>query len=114
MIRSSRAKWLGTAVGLVLGAWGTPHARADSFYTIRSLNTPIADFVTTGDGVSINVTASSNAEVQRTGLTLNGRDVTAALRPDGAAGSLTGTVHGLQVGANTLRLFKKKGSQAVV
>jgi feruloyl esterase len=114
MTALSKAKMLGAMAVLVMGAWGTPESRADSFYTIKSLNTPIADFVTTGDGVAINVTASSNEEVQRTGLQLNGQDVTSALRPDGTAGSLTGTVHGLQVGANTLRLFKKKGSQAVV
>src|SRR5262245_61590175 len=114
MASLSKAKMLGAIAVLALGAWGTPGARADSFYTIRSLNTPIADFVTTGDGVVINVAASSSAEIQRAALQLNGRDVTAALQPDGTAGSLTGTVRGLQVGVNTFRLFKKKGSQAVV
>src|SRR5678816_1771501 len=99
---------LGVVMTVVLGAWGTPESRADSFYTLRSLNAPIADFVTTGDTVQINVTAASTAAIQRTGLTLNGRDVTGALRPDGTAGSMTGLVPGLQVGVNTLRLYKKK------
>ncbi len=114
MTSSAKAMTLGVLMTVVLGAWGAPESRADSFYTIRSLNTPIADFVTTGDAVQINVTGASAAAIQRAGLTLNGRDVTGALRPDGTAGSLTGVVPGLQVGVNTFRLYKKKGSQDMV
>src|SRR5262249_51338937 len=95
-------------------ALGPPASRADSFYAIRSLNTPIADFVTSGDAVQINVTADSTAAIQRAGLSLNGHDVTAALRPDAGAGSMTGLVSGLVPGLNTFQLFKKRGSQALV
>jgi len=110
----TKARTLGAIVLLLAGMGSLPDARAASFYTIRSLNTPIADFVASGDAVAINVTASSSAEIARAGLTLNGADVTGALRPDGAPGSLTGTVSGLEPGVNTFRLYKKRGSQAVV
>jgi len=110
----ARATMLGAVLAGVLGALGAPASRADSFYAIRSLNTPIADFVTSGDAVQINVTADSTAAIQRAGLSLNGRDVTAALRPDAGAGSMTGLVSGLVPGVNTFQLFKKRGSQAVV
>src|SRR5205823_428689 len=72
------------------------------------------DFVTTGDSVEINVTAASTAEIARAGLALNGRDVSALLRPDGTPGSMTGRIAGLAPGVNILRLYKKKGSQALV
>src|SRR5215468_622623 len=110
----ARATMLGAVLAGVLGALGAPASRADSFYAIRSLNTPIADFVTSGDAVQINVTADSTAAIQRAGLSLNGHDVTAALRPDAGAGSMTGLVSGLVPGLNTFQLFKKRGSQAVV
>jgi hypothetical protein len=114
MTSSAKATTLAGILTVLLGGFGALESRADSFYTIRSLNAPIADFVTSGDAVPINVTAASTAAIARAGLTLNGRDVTSALRPDGTAGSMTGLVSGLTPGVNTFQLHKKKGSQGVV
>src|SRR6266508_1009210 len=61
MTSSGQATTLGVIVTVLLGALGAPESRADSFYTIRSLNAPIADFVTNGDAVPINVTRASTA-----------------------------------------------------
>jgi feruloyl esterase len=101
------------ALALLLGVLATQAAHAaDPAYTIESLNAPIAEFVTTGDTVAVKVTGPSNAAILRTGLRLNGQDVTAHLAPDGAVGSLTGTIPGLQVGVNTFELFKSPTSTA--
>ena len=105
---------LGIALALALGLLWASHASAEPTYAIRSLNAPLPDCVTTGDAVAINVTGPSTAALLKAGLRLNGQDVTASLQPDGTAGSLTGTVPGLQAGVNTLRLFKSKTSQAEI
>src|SRR5258706_5919465 len=63
-------------------------ARGDPDFEIRSPDVVIGGVVT-GDSVKINITAPSNALIQRTALMLNGQDVTWALLPDGTAGSMT-------------------------
>lgn len=77
--------------------------------TITSLNAPDPVFVGSGDSVPIRVDAVLPASLSRLVVTLNGRDVTAALVPEGSQ-SLTGTVSGLQPGANLLEVFKNRGN----
>ena len=100
---------------LVLLATAVLAAQAQAAtYGIQSLNTPLADFVETGDSVRINVTAPSTSAVIRAALVLNGRNVMSALQPDGSPGSLTGTVAGLQTGVNVFQLFSTKTSRVPV
>ena len=73
-------------------------------YTITSLNTPDPIF-TSGDAVPISVTATPASAIRRATLLLNGQDVTSALAPSGP-GAMSGTVHGLVPGINTLELLK--------
>src|ERR1041385_2588523 len=75
-------------------------------YVIKSLNTPLADYVTS-DTVKINVTGPSTALVLRSMVTLNGNNVTSALQPDGT-GSMSGNVSGLTIGTNTFQLYTSK------
>jgi hypothetical protein len=82
-------------------------ARGDPDFEIRSPDVVIGGLVA-GDSVKINITAPSNALIQRTALMLNGQDVTWALLPDGTAGSMTGVIPGLTVGANTFELLRLK------
>src|SRR4051812_37020829 len=79
-------------------------AHADGF-TITSLNTPDPIFVTSGDALPVSVTATPDSAIRRTTLLLNGQDVTSALSPSGP-GAMSGTVHGLQPGINTLEVLR--------
>ena len=113
--------WSAAAILLALTAHAQAHnASPDGFdgdragFAIRSRNAPLADFVTSGDAVVINVTGPSTASLRHAVLKLNGHDVSSALEPDGSSGSLTGTVSGLEIGANTFRLYKTKRSDRPV
>lgn len=75
---------------------------AVSRYSLSSLNTPDPVFVA-GDSVPLAVSAPTDL-IHKVALRLNGDDVTSALSPSGA-GSLAGTVVGLQPGINTFQLF---------
>ena len=77
-------------------------------YAIKSLNTPLADYVMS-DTVTINITGPSTALILRSMVTLNGKNVTSAFQPDGT-GSMTGNVSGLSVGTNTFQLYTSKAS----
>src|SRR3954462_14553263 len=79
-------------------------AQADGF-TITSLNTPVPVFVTSGDAGPVSVTATPESAIRRTTVLLNGHDVTSALSPSGP-GTVSGTVHGLQPGINTLEVLR--------
>jgi feruloyl esterase len=97
------------ALLLALAAAAGP-AAADgdaSRYSITSLNSPDPLFVTAGDSVAISVAASPAPALRRLVVRLNGDDVTSALSPSGA-GTLSGTVVGLQPGLNTLAVFKDR------
>ena len=98
---------------LCLGVLFVSNSLAQTGYTITSLNTPLPEFVASGDMVRINITAPSTALILRSTLTLNGKNVTSSFQPDGT-GSMTATVSGLQVGSNTLQLFPMKGSKVPV
>src|SRR3954471_13889850 len=80
-------------------------ALADTGFTITSLNTPDPVFVTSGDAVPVSVTATPESAIRRTTVLLNGHDVTSALSPSGP-GTVSGTVHGLQPGINTLEVLR--------
>jgi feruloyl esterase len=99
------------ALAMVLSTlmpWAPGLMAAEPAYSIRSLHSPIPDFIASGDGVEIQVTGPSTAALLRASLWLNGRDVSSALHPDGTAGSLTGVIPGLKPGANTLTLYRTK------
>src|SRR5436190_1861791 len=85
-----------------------PSSSMAADYALKSLNTPLADYVTS-DTVKINVTGPSTALVLRSMVTLNGNNVTSALQPDGA-GSMSGNVSGLTIGTNTFQLYTSKAS----
>ena len=104
----AKSRALGIAALLCIGLGAAAPASAANGYSIQSLNTPSATFVTTGDSVRINIAGPSTALILRTALRVNGANVTSALQPDGATGSLTGTVQGLQVGDNVFELFAAK------
>ncbi len=106
----ARSRAFATAALLCAGLGFAATANAAGGYSIQSLNTPNATFVTSGDAVRINIKAASTALVLRTALRMNGANVTSALQPDGAEGSMTGTVQGLQVGDNVFELFTSKSA----
>lgn len=87
--------------------------RADSGFTIRSLNLPDPIFITSGDSVPIRVAGESEAAIARARIRLNGNDVTSAFSPS-EPGAMTGTVVGLQAGINTLELFKTRKDRHAV
>src|SRR3954471_24068757 len=80
-------------------------ALADTGFTITSLNTPDPVFVTSGDAVPISVTATPASAIRRATVLLNGQDVTSALSSSGT-GAMSGTVHGLVAGINTLEVLR--------
>jgi hypothetical protein len=86
-------------------------ANADPAYTLSSPGSVLAGYVT-ASSVPINVSAPSNALISRSTLKLNGTDVTSALHAD-AVGSMSGTVAGLQSGANVFELWSKNSKEPV-
>ena len=100
-------------VVLWLGVLFVPNLAADTSFAIRSPNTALSGAITT-DSVQINITGPSTALILRSTLMLNGKNVTWSLQPDGTAGSMTGTVSSLVVGANTFQLFAMKGQTTPV
>src|SRR3982751_6039950 len=93
-----------TAALLCAGLAAASSAGAADGYSIQSLNAPSATFVASGGLVRLNNAGPSTPLILRTALRMNGANVTSALQPDGTAGSLTGTVSGLQVGDNVFEL----------
>ncbi len=77
-----------------------------SGFSIESRNLPIADFITSGNTVEVTVTGPSLRSLMQSTLMLNGHTVRAALLPDPATNSLTGTVRGLSPGINRLQLYE--------
>ena len=84
--------------------------RAETQYSISAPGTVLAGYVT-GASLAVSVTAPADKHAARVTLRLNGVDVSSAFHPD-AGGSLSGTVDGLQPGANSFELFAKKESVA--
>ena len=101
---------------LALSLLGMLHAaavRGDPGYEIRSPDVDIGGLVV-GNSIKINITAPSNALIQRATVLLNGQNVTSSLLPDGNPGSMTGVVSGLTVGPNTFELFTRNGPKGAV
>jgi tannase/feruloyl esterase/uncharacterized tannase-like protein DUF6351 len=92
-------------LALAIAAGGALADPQPGRYTITSLNTPDPIFVTSGDALPISVTATPSSAIRRASVLLNGQDVTSALSPSGP-GTMSGTVHGLQAGINTLELLR--------
>jgi hypothetical protein len=90
------------ALGIAAGA-ALADPKEDG-YTITSQNTPDPIF-TSGDAVPITVTATPESAIRRASVLLNGQDVTSALASSGP-GAVSGTVHGLVPGINTLEVLR--------
>jgi hypothetical protein len=106
-----RHPWMMLALAIAAG-----DALADAGnarYAISSLNTPDPIFVAAGDSVAISVTARPSSAIERVKVLLNGDEVTSALAP-AAAGTLSGTVVGLQPGINTFELFRNPNEKSPV
>lgn len=88
------------------------NARAANDYSIQDADRVSFNFVR-GDSVEIKVTTPSATVSQHAIVKLNGRDVTAALHPDGS-GAFAGTVSGLNNGENLLQLFASKSAKKSV
>src|SRR4051812_21128997 len=100
-------------LALAMAAGGALADPQPGRYTITSLNTPDPIFVTSGDAVPISVTATPSSAIRRASVLLNGQDVTSALSPSGP-GTMSGTVHGLQAGINTLELLRNANEKQPV
>ena len=85
------------------------HDKADPEFTLASPGSVLAGYVT-GTSVPIVVTSTERIARGSLKLTLNGVDVTAALHADGP-GSMSGTVAGLEPGANVFELFSKENGK---
>ena len=88
------------AAALSTPAWSEPQ------FSISAPGTVLTGYVT---GSAVPITVSSTDAIPRGSLqlTLNGVDVTSALHADGS-GSMSGTVAGLQPGANVFKLLSKE------
>jgi feruloyl esterase len=109
-------KTLLCAVALSLAFAGSTFADDDAgrnHYTLTSLNAPDPVFVPSSDSVPINVTAEPAALARKLAVRLNGDDITFQLSSDGA-GSLSGTVTGLQPGINTFEVFESRRAKKAV
>src|SRR5258708_19498578 len=80
---------------------------AGTQYSISAPGMALAGYVT---GASIAVNVVPPVDKHRIALKLNGVDVTSALHPD-AGGPMSGTVDGLQPGANTFEPFATHSTQ---
>ena len=109
VIKKRRAIGIVAALAMLAieGVTFAPSALADPAFTISSPDVALVGLAAT-DTVTINITAPSDALIQRATLKLNGHDVTAALHPGALPGSMTGAVSGLRVGANVFDLFRSK------
>jgi feruloyl esterase len=81
-----------------------PLAALASPFTIQSLQSPFAEFVPEGNSVPLLVRGPNAASLKNVAVKVNGVDVTTSLTPDGA-GALSGTVTGLQAGANVIAVY---------
>jgi len=84
----------------------TPAWSAEPEFSISAPGTVLTGYVT---GAAVPITVSSTAAIPRGSLklTLNGVDVTSALHAEGSD-SMSGTVAGLQPGANVFELLSKE------
>jgi feruloyl esterase len=100
------------SAGALLAPCSQAHPDDEAAYSINSPDTAVIAYVTV-DSATIHIEGPAKA-IRRAVLTLNDHDVTRALLPDAAAGSMSGSVPGLKVGANTFRLFESRGAKEPV
>jgi len=100
---ATRPPWTALAFATALLVAG-PAGAAGPAYTIESLQQPFAEFVASGDAVTVRVTGPSAGALRLASIRRDGVDVSAAFAPD-ASGALVGTVTGLQPGANRIELY---------
>src|SRR5258707_3505960 len=83
-------------------------AAADSgpFHIVVLSSRP--DTVSGGDAL-VRIEAPQGQSLDKVIVTLNGQDVTGALRRDPAVHALTGLVTGLEIGENSLQVFSGAG-----
>lgn len=116
MVVRTQARALAGAFVLSAGALLAPCSQAhqddEAAYSVTSPDTAVVAYVTS-DTAAISVSGPPKA-IRRAVLTLNGHDVTNSLRTGESAGSMTGSVSGLDLGSNTFRLFESKGSKEPV
>lgn len=117
MVARIQARALTGAFVLSAGALLAPCSQAHqddvaASFTLATPDTSVAGYVTS-DAAQILVDGPAKG-IRRAVLTLNGHDVTKALRPGDTAGSMSGSVSGLVLGSNTFRLFDSKGSREPV
>jgi len=106
-------KLLGSvALSTLIVSFSSP-SRADAGYSVTGPADALASMVTS-DSASVTITGPSTATILRSALLLNGQNVTSALQPNGVAGTMTGIVSGLRLGANNLQLFTSKTSHVPV
>src|SRR5262245_38885904 len=102
------SKQMNRALMVLLAAFavqaGAHNQKPDPEFTLASPGLVLTGYVT---GTSVPITVTSTERIARGSLRLklNGTDVTAALHADGAG--LSGTVAGLEAGANVFELFAK-------
>jgi hypothetical protein len=89
----------------ILASTARAHNKPEPEFSLSSPGLVLTGYVT---GASVPITVTSSQRIARGSLKLklNGVDVTSALHADGA-GSLSGTVAGLEPGANVFELFAR-------
>ena len=87
-----------TALAIVLAL---PSTTAAQGLQLRVVSNPKPEFVSGGD-VLVNVTPPSGVQASALRLTLNGSDITSALRPDATGRSTFALVRNLNDGSNTI------------
>ncbi len=117
MVERNQARALTSAFVLSAGSLLAPYSQAHqddeaASFTLATPDTSVVGYVTS-DTAQIQVEGPVKG-IRRAVLTLNGHDVTKALRPGDTAGSMSGSVSGLALGSNTFRLFESKASREPV
>jgi hypothetical protein len=82
-------------------------------YSITTPAFPLIGFASSGT-VTVDVAGPSARALKDVRLLLNGKDVTASLQSAATAGTLTGSVSGLQQGSNTFELLESGESRHAV
>lgn len=95
----------------IAGLMAASPALADPAYSISAPDVPLTGMAT-GTSLAIRLGAPSSAVLKNATLRLNGTDVTSQVHADGA-GSMSGTVAGLQPGANVFDLWSKNSAEPV-
>src|SRR5882672_2405838 len=94
------------ALAVVIALPGTGAAQG---LQLRVVSNPKAEFVSGGD-VLVSVTPPSGVQPSAVRLTLNGTDITSALRPDASGHTIFALIKGLNDGSNAIVATAGKAS----